>query len=72
MPTIDLCDNRHQAIAFIGTCPICRRPYSGSGPLAEGAMTFRPDLDRALREHYATQDTSSDAALRRIGETGRP
>lgn len=54
---IDLCDAGHQAIAFVGTCPLCqlrpRSPYAGPRPLKEGRDTIISELDRVLREHYA-------------------
>lgn len=55
--TIDTCDQGHQAIAFAGTCPLCRRkgrkPHEGIAPLDEGHMIYAPDLERMLRKHYA-------------------
>ena len=54
-PRVDLCDDRHQAIAFVGTCPICSR-RAGNGLLAIGRATFRGELDRLLAEHYADKE----------------
>lgn len=50
---VELCDFNHQAIAFVGSCPLCRlraRP-DDMRPLREGTY-YRQDLDRALRTHY--------------------
>jgi hypothetical protein len=55
--SIDTCDQGHQAIAFAGSCPLCRRkargPHQGTPPLDEGHMIYAADLERMLRAHYA-------------------
>lgn len=52
--TVEICALNHQAIAFLGTCPLCRKVERAEGaiPIVEGRHTYAPDLDRALREHY--------------------
>jgi hypothetical protein len=54
---VETCDMGHQAIAFAGACPLCRRRSSRDGfaapPLSEGHMLYAADLERMLRAHYA-------------------
>lgn len=59
--TVGLCDLGHQAIAFLGTCPLCRRKPSNRdllnrnhapSELVEGVDVYKADLDEALRAHY--------------------
>lgn len=55
--TVETCDQGHQAIAFAGTCPLCRvkarADVHGSRPLAEGVGIYAADLERLLRARYS-------------------
>ncbi len=51
--TVVTCDMGHQAIAFVGTCPLCRPRHGWSAECAQGHMIYAADLDRSLRAHYA-------------------
>ena len=46
---VEFCDLQHQAIAFVGTCPLCRR-RSSSAPVAEGEGIYASDLRRIVAE----------------------
>jgi len=53
---IDTCDLGHQAIAFAGSCPLCRLKANrggGAPPLAEGAAIYASDLRRMLAAEFA-------------------
>lgn len=50
---VGTCDIGHQAIAFAGTCPLCRRQQGHSAENAQGHMIYAADLERILRAHYA-------------------
>jgi len=53
---IDVCDQGHQAIAFAGSCPLCRlqpRYAAGARPLEEGNGIYASDLERLLAAKYA-------------------
>lgn len=57
---INLCDDRHQPIAFQGAvCPLCRAKWIGGGLVTAAvdgtASPYRADLDRALRTHYVAR-----------------
>jgi hypothetical protein len=58
---IDLCDNGHRAVAFLGTCPICyslalRRPDIPLPPAQEGhTEPFVRQLDAALAVAYGAK-----------------
>ena len=53
---LGFCDDGHQAIAFLGTCPMCRELHiyplkHVSNPIPppdQGAFTFVADLKRAI------------------------
>lgn len=50
---VETCDKGHQAIAFTGTCPLCRIRHGWSAECAQGHMIYAADLERLLRTHYA-------------------
>lgn len=54
MLSVQFCDRNHQAVAFLGTCPICRLVTRAGQikPLVEGKLTYQGELDRALQAHY--------------------
>lgn len=66
MNAVDFCDDGHQAVAFTGTCPLCRELHGGSylqrttgnprPPMAEGTI-YANDLRGALRKHFAEGET---------------
>ena len=55
--SLQLCDADHQAIAFLGDCPLCRKFYSEAYKQRfssqHSAVTFVPQLEQALKEAYA-------------------
>lgn len=77
---VDFCDDRHQAVAFVGTCPLCRERWARSHasgdrpPLSEGTF-YVADLRRALAGLYrspaATHAIGGRAVLDAVGLTER-
>lgn len=51
---VEVCDTGHQAVAFLGSCPICRLVTREGQikPLVEGKLTYRGELEAALQAHY--------------------
>jgi len=53
---LNLCDDHHQAIAFLGDCPLCRKfesaAYKQQFSSQVSAVTFVPQLESALKESY--------------------
>lgn len=61
---VDFCDAGHQAIAFTGGCPMCRR-FARFLPLPAFIGTFYvADLRHALRRFFAAEQVAFGAAAR--------
>lgn len=52
---LQLCDAGHQAIAFLGDCPLCCGKGWEKRTISRqlSVVTFQAQLEQALRERYA-------------------